>query len=450
VVQTTFVVQVPRFGASQPHSMTQIILPARKAVDARVVVPGDKSISHRALMLGSIAAGSMEIQNLNRGADVAATMTALRDLGVAIVPTASDGVRVTGANRFADPPGPIDCGNSGSTMRMLAGLVAGRADVILDGDASLRRRPMERVAAPLRMLGAAVETSAGRPPLVLHRSERVLRGGLIELEHASAQVKSALLFAALRADAETIVVEPLPTRDHSERLLRAMGASIEIDGRSVRIRPSALAALASYRVPGDFSAAFYFIAAAAAIPGTHLIICDVGVNPSRTASLDVVRAMGADVQLLNERTTCCEPLADVEVRGGRPLTGFEIAADMVPNLIDEIPALCALACLAEGNSSVRGASELRVKESDRIATTAGLLRSFGASVEELPDGIVVNGRQLLRAPASINTLGDHRIGLTAAVLAAATGTQICIEDADCIATSFPGFEDVWRAAFAGP
>jgi 3-phosphoshikimate 1-carboxyvinyltransferase len=412
-------------------------------------MPGDKSISHRALMLASVAAGSMEIQNLNGGADVAATLTALRHLGVAIVPAASDAVRVTGAIRFADPPEPIDCGNSGSTMRMLAGLVAGRADVILDGDASLRRRPMERVAQPLRMLGAEVETSAGRPPLALHRSERALRGCRIELEYASAQVKSALLFAALRADAETIVVEPLPTRDHSERLLRAMGASIEIDGRSVRIRPSALAALASYRVPGDFSAAFFFIAAAAAIRGAHLVIRDVGVNPSRTAALDVVRTMGADIQLLNERTTCDEPVADVEVRGGGPLSGFEIAADVVPNLIDEIPALCALACVAEGKSSVRGASELRVKESDRIATTAGLLQAFGASVEELPDGIVVNGPQLLQAPASISTLGDHRIGLSAAVLAAAAGSQICIEDADCIATSFPGFEKVWCAAFSG-
>ncbi len=419
--------------------------PPSRDIDVRV--PGDKSISHRALMCAAMADGTSTIQGLNQGADVGATRAVLAAVGVVCEDIDARAVSVRGAAALVDPSGVLDCGNSGSTMRMVAGVLAGRIDAVLDGDASLRKRPMERVARPLREMGADVTTDDGRPPVILRRTSAPLIGRRFALEVASAQVKSALLFAGLRAQGQTIVVEPAQTRDHTERMLAAMGAAIERRGLEVGVRPSTLHPLSRYAVPADFSSAFFFIAAAAASPGSLLRVRGVGVNPTRTAALDILSAMGARVRMEDERSEWGEPFADVVVEGGPPLHGVDIPPAAVPNLIDEVPALCALAAAAEGTTRIRGARELRAKESDRIATTAALARSFGATVEEYDDGLVVRGTRASIQAQRIDTSGDHRIGMAAALLGVLTKTAVTIDDAACIETSFPDFARVWRSAF---
>jgi 3-phosphoshikimate 1-carboxyvinyltransferase len=428
--------------------MASIHLQPPRRASATANMPGDKSISHRALMLAAVARGLSTVAKLNEGTDVAATLDALALLGVPI--EKRDGsLAVTGVDAFDDPAGPIDCRNSGTTMRLLTGLLAGRADAHLDGDVSLRRRPMERVAAPLRAMGADVTTSAGgTPPLEIRRVAGALRGVTAVPAPASAQVKSALLFAGLFADDDTVVIELVPTRDHTERLLSAMGADIASDGPRIRVRRSTLRAFDRLEVPGDFSAAFFFLAAALVRPGASVVIRDLGVNPSRIAAIDVVRAMGGDIRIRDERIAYGEPVATVEGRGGDRLRGVEIPATLVPNLIDEIPALCALGAAADGDLIVKGAADLRNKESDRIATTVALIEAFDGHAEATGDGIVVRGGRALRPPAAVSTGGDHRIGMSAAILAAASGSGLRIDDADCVATSFPGFEAAWNTAFA--
>lgn len=427
--------------------MSRIVLPPPHASDATIHVPGDKSISHRALMCAAVARGESTILHANTGADVMSTLRALRALGVPIE-TADDAIRIRGVEAFEDPKAVMDCGNSGSTMRMLSGIIAGSVNATLDGDDSLRRRPMLRVTEPLRSMNADISTSdGGRPPLTTRRVSAPLQGLRIAMDVASAQVKSAILFAGLRASGETEVVEPLRTRDHTERMLAAMGADVRIDGLSTKVRLSRLHAVSELTVPGDFSAAFFFIAAAAVTPGSRVVVRNVGVNPTRTAALDAIIRMGAGIDITNERVLSGEPIADIVIAGGSPLRATPIAAADIPNLIDEIPALCALAAFAAGDFEVGGAAELRTKESDRIATTVALLRSFGVAVDELPDGIVVHGGGRVSAPGLADSHGDHRIGMSAAILAAGAGSPIEIEDAECIATSFPDFENAWRTAF---
>jgi 3-phosphoshikimate 1-carboxyvinyltransferase len=409
-------------------------------------VPGDKSISHRAVILSATARGTSTIRGLNRGEDVAATIRAMRSLGVTIEES-EDAVRVTGG-WLAPEAGIIDCGNSGTTMRLTMGLLAGRTTCTLDGDASLRRRPMDRVAEPLGAMGAEIATTGGTPPIRITRRAARLRGIDYPLPVASAQVKSALLLAGLRADGATTVRSPHASRDHTERMLAAMGARIDASETTVRIEPGELTGIEDLVVPGDLSAAVYFIIVIA-MSSSHALadIVDVGVNPSRTAALDVMRHMGVDAATRDELVLSNEPRARLSVTGGASLRSAQINPGDVPNCIDEIPALCALAALGGVRLEVRGARELRVKESDRVAATAGLLRAFGGHVDELEDGLIVHERHPLRAPVRVNTLGDHRIGLTAATLAAALGSPIEIEDADCIATSFPDFAVMWSAAF---
>ena len=411
-------------------------------------MPGDKSISHRAVLFAAIANGPTTIRNCNAGEDVRASLRAVQALGVAVDGDAPS-PRVVGADALNDPRGAVDCGNSGTTMRLLMGMLAGRVSALLDGDSSLRRRPMERVAAPLRAMGASIECAAGGvPPVRIARSASALRGITHELPIDSAQLKTALLLAGLRASGETTLVSARPSRDHSELMLRAMGADISFDARSATIRPSGLRSLGTYEVPGDLSAAAYFVAAATCLVGSRISVRDTGINPSRAHVLDVLRDMGAHfgIRALRERNG--EPSADLEVASATPLRGVELDPERIPNVIDEIPLLCAVGAVAEGTFIVRGAEELRVKESDRIASTIELLRAFGVAVAELPDGITVRGGRPLRPPDRISTGGDHRIGMTAAVLAAAARAPIVIDDADCIATSYPGFEQAWCAAFA--
>jgi len=397
-------------------------------------------------MCASMADGDSFISGANTGADVGATINALRSLGVAIDGDYLSAHRVHGTQALRDPESVLDCGNSGSTMRMLAGLIAGRVDATLDGDASLRRRPMERVAAPLRAMGADVRTTEGRAPIIVRASGQV-HGEAVNWKVASAQVKSAVLLAAVRAQGPTVITEPAKTRDHTERMLRAMGANLEVRGLAVVVQPSSLKPLVGYRVPGDLSAAFFFLAGGAVVRGSHISMQNVGLNPTRTAALDALRGMGADIKIDGIHENYGEPVGDIVVRGGSQLRSVAIDPAKVPNLIDEVPALCALAAAARVDFEINGAAELRTKESDRIATTVRLLQAFGAHTEELKDGIKIRGGSRLTAPKIVDTEGDHRIGMSAAILALATNSPITIDDADCIATSFPGFADAWHAAF---
>jgi 3-phosphoshikimate 1-carboxyvinyltransferase len=437
-----------RIRAACPK-MARLILPAPQPRRAELSVPGDKSLTHRALLLAAVADGVTEISNPNRGGDVDATMRALRMLGVRMRHTA-DGVRVRGTQSFVSPNATIDCGNSGTTMRLVAGLAAGLVDATLDGDESLRRRPMERVARPLRAMGARVLTGPhGRPPVTLvGRSE--LQGRRFFLHLPSAQVKSAILLAGLRARGGTVVTERLPSRDHTERMLALFGASIRRRGRTVWLSPGRLQSPGRICIPGDTSAALTMACLGAAVPGSSLKLRDVCLNPTRTGALHVLERMGVRIRIHHPRLHAGETRGDLWVRGvAGPLRAASVGPAAVPSLIDEIPVLCALAAAAQGTFVIRGAADLRHKETDRIATTVALLRSFGADAAPLRDGIRVKGGKALSPPRSVATRGDHRIGLAAAVLAAVARAPVRIEDSACIATSFPDFEQAWHAAF-GP
>ncbi len=423
-----------------------LLLPAPRAKRATVDLPGDKSVSHRVFLLSAIASGTTRISGANDGADVRATIQALRALGVSIEHS-GDVFLVHGTERLRAPSRPIDCANSGTTMRLLAGLLAGRVSAVLDGDASLRRRPMRRIVEPLRRLGAEVDCSpAGTPPLRV-RAGAPLHGGRVRLALPSAQVESALMLAALHASAPTSILIRWKLRDHMRRLFRDFGAHLDVRARELRIAPGPLRSPGRIRIGGDLSAAVYLLCLGAVVPGSHLVLRRVGVNPTRTAVLRVLRSMGVDIRVRRRAQAGREPVADLVVRGGNPLRGASIPAALVPELIDEIPALCALAAAASVKLEIRGASELRYKESDRIATTADLLRAFGVRVKVRADGVVVHGGRPLAPPRSVSISGDHRIGMAAAILAAAARAPIRILDSACIETSFPGFARTWAIAF---
>lgn len=406
-------------------------------VGGEVSVPGDKSISHRALMLGAVANGDTEIHGFLRGGDCLATLAALRSLGVKIESPAGQPAVVHGAGLGGLRPaaGQLDLGNAGTGLRLLTGLLAGQAfGSVLVGDSSLMQRPMERVAQPLRRMGAAIDTADGCPPVRIHGS-RVLRGMRHELEVPSAQVKSAILLAGLYAQGPTEVVECAVTRDHTERLLRAFGAEVDRSGGGTTLRPGPLTGC-RIDVPGDFSSAAFLVVAGLLAGQTPLVIADVGVNPTRTGLLDALALMGADIGLANRRTWGDEPVADLVVKPGK-LRGIVLPRELVPRIIDELPVLFIAAALAEGETVVRGATELRVKESDRIATMAAGLVALGAEVETAPDGLRIRGGGLL--PGTVDSRGDHRVAMSFAVAAARAGGPVRILDVASVETSFPGF-----------
>ena len=400
-------------------------------------VPGDKSIAHRALMLAALAQGESRIDGLPDGDDVAATAACLRSLGVSIDRTGGP-TRVHGGGwrSFHRPQGPLDCANSGTTIRLLLGILSGSwVSATLDGDASLRRRPMSRVIDPLRTMGARIESRDGRAPLTVTGAR--LQGRRHVLAVASAQVKSALLLAGLSASGPTTVVEPMPTRDHTERLLRAMGTDVAATPDGVVIRPShqPLRPI-DLSVPGDFSSAAFWMAAAALRPGWSVTIREVGLNPSRTAFLRLLQSMGADIQVAADDGDI-EPLGSVTVVG-RPLHAITMDAADVAEAIDEIPVLLSVATQAEGTTVIEGATELRVKESDRLATMSEGLRRMGAIVDERPDGVSIHGQARLLG-ASVGSHGDHRIAMALAVAGLVASGPTTIEDADCVAVSYPDF-----------
>jgi 3-phosphoshikimate 1-carboxyvinyltransferase len=413
------------------------------SIDGEVRVPGDKSISHRALLLGAIIRGRSYIGNLSPAADVAATAEVLRRCGGAVRPFGDGRVSLDGAGpgvSLRTPDGELDCANSGTTMRLVSGLLAAHdLTATLTGDESLRRRPMERVASPLRAMGAEVSTTDGHAPLTV-RGVATPRGRIHHLEVASAQVKSAILLAGLNADGPTVVHEPLPTRDHTERLLRACGADLESDGASVTLRPAPLDPF-GLLVPGDLSSAAFFLALAAARSGWRVRCPGVGLNPGRVGILRILEAMGAAV-VTEEGPMAAEvePQGDVTVTG-TPLHGVVITPDMVPGCIDELPAIAVTATQAEGRTELHGAGELRHKESDRIGLLVAGLRTLGASVEELPDGFIIDGPTRLR-PARLDAAGDHRLAMAWAIAATLVppGAGDCVvEGAECVEVSYPGF-----------
>ncbi len=455
----------------------RMIVEKAEGLRGRVKVPGDKSISHRALLLGAIAEGTTRIRNFLPAADCLATLACVRALGVEVERLSETELIVygRGLHGLMEPKDVLDCAGSGTTMRLLAGILAGQPFYsVLTGNEQLRRRPMGRIAEPLRQMGATVlGRDDGRlPPLTILGGD--LRGIEYKLPVASAQVKSAILLAGLYADGPTVIHEPGPARDHTERMLAAMGANIEVQSskfkvestekssrtrprvrkaargqaseqaffRGVKVQSSKLSSL-DIVVPGDISSAAYFIAAACLVPGSEVAVIGVGVNFTRTGFLDALREIGADIVVENQREVSGEPIADIVVRAG-DLRGIEVRGDQVPRMIDEFPILAVVATQAQGTTVVRDAAELRVKETDRIANIAVELRELGARIEERPDGFVVEGPTPL-VGTQVNGHGDHRLAMALAIAGLVAEGETAIKGAECIVDSFPGFEETLRA-----
>ncbi|MGY0504532.1 3-phosphoshikimate 1-carboxyvinyltransferase [Luteimonas sp. e5] len=414
-------------------------------VQGRITVPGDKSISHRGLMLAAIADGDSRIEGFLEGEDTRATARMLGQLGVRIEAPAN-GVRIVhgvGMEGLQPPSAPLDCGNSGTAMRLLAGLLAAQPFAsTLIGDASLMRRPMRRVSEPLAAMGARIETTEdGCPPLKLQAADG-LQGIDYASPVASAQVKSAVLLAGLWARGETRVREPHPTRDYTERMLQAFGVDIDHSPGEARVRGGQRLSPCDLAVPGDFSSAAFPIGAACIVPGSSLHIEGVGIDPRRSGLLHALRLMGAGIQVQGARSGLCGEVADIQVRHA-PLRGIDLPPALVPDMIDELPLLFALAACADGVTRVRGAAELRVKESDRIAAMAAGLRALGVRVEETPDGADIHGGSV--GGGTVESRHDHRISMSFAVLAQRAATPVRILGVDNVATSYPGFDARMRA-----
>jgi 3-phosphoshikimate 1-carboxyvinyltransferase len=419
-----------------------------RSVSGSITVPGDKSISHRSLMLSGIATGRSEVTGFLPSEDCLASMAAMRALGVTI--EQADATRVTvhgvGLHGLRAAQHALDMGNAGTAIRLFTGLLAAQSfDSTLVGDASLMRRPMERVAKPLREMGAEIRTHAGTPPVEI-QGGRSLRGIEYRMPVASAQVKSSILLAGLYANSVTTVVSPAVSRDHSERMLASFGVRVEVDGLTVRVHPANALLGQAIEVPGDFSSAAFFIVAGllgASAPG--LLIRNVGLNPSRTGLLDILRSMGAKIDLENPRQCGAEPVGDLRVHRSA-LRGIAVPAALVPLAIDEFPVLFIAACCAEGETLISGAEELRVKESDRIAAMGAGLGVLGVAHEVLPDGMRIVG--VPEGPAFgsgvVDSVGDHRVAMAFSVASLRAGGPIRVQDTANVATSFPGFAALAR------
>lgn len=410
-------------------------------------MPGDKSVSHRSLLFGALARGETRVAGLLDAEDVRATQRAVERLG-AIVREEGREVVVVPPERLREPDDVIDCGNSGTSLRLLAGVLSGVPGLsVLTGDASLRRRPVRRVIDPLRRMGASLSARDGDrlPPLVVRGGP--LRGTRHLLEVASAQVKSALLLAGLFAEGETTVVEPERSRDHTERMLAGMGIPVRVDGLAVTVVPGRPRGI-RVDVPGDISSAAFFLCGAAALPGSEVTVRNLGVNPTRTGLLDVLGRMGAKVAVENARVEAGEPRADVTVRAST-LEATEIRGEIVPRLIDELPVVMVMATQARGRTVIRDARELRVKESDRLASMGEALAAAGARIELFEDGCAVEGPTRLRGVA-VTTRLDHRIAMSMAIAQLlAGGEEVLLDDVTCVATSFPSFFELLDSLTGG-
>lgn len=419
-----------------------VTLSAAPQLRGTVAVPGDKSISHRAVIFNAVAEGNARITNFLTGADCLSTIACMQALGVQIERQGDEVfVQGRGLRGLQAPSTLLDCGNSGTTIRLLTGLLAGQSfTATLTGDESIRRRPMLRVVEPLRRLGAQIDGEEGgkRAPLTVHG--RSIHGGAIELAVASAQVKSALLLAGLLADGPVELTGKIASRDHTERMLAAMGVDLRVEPAKITLHPPAHPVFPyplSLRVPGDPSSAAFWWVAAAIHPAAEITTTGVCLNPTRTGALDVLRAMGAQIHVNNERKEGEEPVGDITVRGG-PLTATTIAADLIPRLIDEIPVLAVAAAYAHGTTVIKDAAELRAKESDRIATVASELGKLGAQITPTEDGLIIEGGGELHGNV-VQSYGDHRLAMALAVAALTAEGTTEIMEAESVAVSYPTF-----------
>lgn len=450
----------PPNGSVSRRSVTDLIVhPLDRPLQGSVPVPSDKSIGHRALLLASLCEGTSRITGFSYGEDNVSTANAMRAMGTQIEDVSPGELRVTGTGLYglSAPSSPLDCGNSGTTMRLLAGLLSAQAFAsTLVGDASLSRRPMLRVVGPLRSRGAILQgaphpTKADEvlPPLAIGPLPEGTYLGPLDYESpvSSAQVKSALLLSGLFAHGSTWFREPLLSRDHTERMLHAMGVPLRTVGTMIELDPAGWdGKMQAFEmaIPGDISAAAFLLVAAQTTPDSRVTVRGVGINPTRTGLVDIARCMGAGIEILPQGDQGGEPIAEITA-WQQGMRGAPLGGEVIPRAIDEIPIVCALAARAAGTTTIADAAELRVKESDRLATMAKVLRAFGIRCEELPDGLVIEGTDRPLTPADVTSSGDHRIAMTAAVLALGASGPTRIRDCDCIATSFPRFVGSLRA-----
>jgi len=418
-------------------------LSRNERVTGRLKLPGDKSISHRAALIGALAAGPSIISNFSTALDCSSTLSCLQQLGVQIKRT-DNTVEITGAEKFTQPVSALDCGNSGSTMRILAGVLASQTfSSELTGDSSLNSRPMGRIIEPLELMGAQIRSHAGKPPLFIEGAKEI-RPIVYKLPVASAQVKSAVLFAGLAAHGRTQVKESSISRDHTERLFNGFGVSVTTEADlTVTLDGPAHLENGNITIPGDISSAAYFVAAAMLLPGSELTIEDVGLNPTRSEFLSVLNSWGADISTTDLRTERNEPVGTITVRGGiapqlKDSNARRLDKARIPSLIDELPLLAVVGSQIPGGIEIRDASELRHKESDRLRATAFNLRTMGAEVEEHPDGLSISGPTILRG-ASLDSFGDHRIAMSFSVAALSADGATDIQGAECVDISFPEF-----------
>ncbi|WP_072324857.1 bifunctional prephenate dehydrogenase/3-phosphoshikimate 1-carboxyvinyltransferase [Marinospirillum alkaliphilum] len=438
------------YQTMQNKRINFVTQPGGGPVAGQIRVPGDKSISHRSIMLGALATGITRVKGFLEGEDALATLQTFRDLGVLIEGPHNGEVTIhgVGIKGLKQPQGPLYLGNSGTSMRLLAGILAAQSfDTELTGDASLSKRPMGRVADPLRLMGAEIETAeGGRPPLKIKGGQK-LKGITYDLPMASAQVKSCLLLAGLWAEGETRVTEPAPTRDHTERMLQGFGYPVFKQGATAAVQGGGELTACDIDIPADISSATFFMVAAAISPGSDLTLEHVGINPTRDGVINILRLMGADLTLSNQREVGGEPVADIRVRYA-PLKGIDIPEDQVPLAIDEFPALFIAAACAEGTTRLRGAEELRVKESDRIQVMADGLLALGVDCTVVDDGIDIQGKgneTNVFGSASLQCHHDHRIAMSFAVAGLRASGSITIEDCATVNTSFPGFAELARS-----
>ncbi|MCX8042703.1 MAG: 3-phosphoshikimate 1-carboxyvinyltransferase [Desulfobacterota bacterium] len=411
-----------------------------KKLTGEVTVPGDKSISHRAVMCGALASGDVSITNLCSGDDTARTVTMFQQMGISIQAQGHHSfvIHGKGLHGLREPDDLLYAGNSGTTLRLMAGLLSAQPFFsVLSGDSSLRRRPMNRVVEPLRHMGAHINgrDHGNFAPLAIQGGP--LRGIAYHLPVASAQVKSALLFAGLYADSQTTVIEPVLSRDHTERMLSCMGVPINIRGSEVTVQPCEHLEPCRLDIPGDISAAAFFIVAGLIVPDAELVLRAIGINPTRTGCIDILRAMGGQIDIFNERIQCGEPVADIAVRSSS-LVATTIEGDLIPRAIDELPIIAVAAAMAAGTTVIRNARELRVKESDRIAAMTSELKKCGVVVEAYDDGMAITGGRGIRGTVC-DSFGDHRVAMSLAIAGLCAEEEMIIRDCSCIQTSFPEF-----------
>ncbi|MBE0434560.1 MAG: 3-phosphoshikimate 1-carboxyvinyltransferase [Methylomicrobium sp.] len=413
------------------------------SLNGQARVPGDKSISHRSIMLGSLADGVTHVKGFLEAEDALSTLQAFRDMGVVIEGPKNGELTIHGVGKHGlkAPQKPLYLGNSGTSMRLLSGLLAGQAfDSVLTGDKSLSGRPMKRVTDPLAQMGAVIETTEkGTAPLHIKGQAGKLKGIDYQMPMASAQVKSCLLFAGMYAEGATRVTEPAPTRDHTERMLNGFSYPVEKEGAKVTITAEGRLTAADIDVPSDISSAAFFLVGASIAPGSDIVLNHVGINPTRTGVIDILRLMGADIEILNERIVGGEPVADLHVKSA-PLKGIDIPEELVPLAIDEFPVLFVAAACAEGQTRLTGAEELRVKESDRIQVMADGLQILGVDAQPTPDGMIIQGGKI--GSGSVESHGDHRIAMAFSIAGLRADGKIVINDCENVNTSFPEFIEI--------